>query len=120
MQAGLIAASSAADSAVWYHTLQCDFPFLFGLKQEIPAIPIMIDNKAALSVANHPESSPRTRHICLRELRTRRSGVLKNSGFALGANSEPSERKCQYYNLENKNALSGSSLRTSDPGGVER
>ena len=27
-------------------------------------IPIMIDNKEALSVANHPESSPRTRHIC--------------------------------------------------------
>ena len=44
---------------------------MFGLKQEIPAIPIMIDNKAALSVANHPESSPRTRHICLREFRIR-------------------------------------------------
>ena len=71
MQAELIAASSAADSAVWYHTLQCDFPFLFGLSQDIPAIPIMIDNKAALSVANHPESSPRTRHICLREFRIR-------------------------------------------------
>ena len=35
MQAELIAASSAADSAVWYHTLQCDFPFLFNLKQDV-------------------------------------------------------------------------------------
>ena len=59
MQAELIA-SSAADSAVWYHTLQSDFPLLFSLSKSIPAVPIMIDNKAALSVtvANHPESSP--------------------------------------------------------------
>lgn len=70
MQAELIAASSGADSGVWYYTLQVDFPILFGI-QEAQAVPLLIDNKAALSVANHPESSPRTRHICLREFRIR-------------------------------------------------
>jgi len=55
---------------VWYHSLQESFPFLFGVK-EAQAVPILIDNRAALTVANHDESSPRTRHILLREFRIR-------------------------------------------------
>ena len=49
-------------------------------------IPIMIDNKAALSVANHPESSPRTRHICLREFRIRDMHEARQVRPYLGGN----------------------------------
>ena len=71
MEAELIAASSAADAAVWYFTLQEYFPVLFGLTGKPLPVPLLIDNKACLSVANHPMSSPRTRHICVREFRIR-------------------------------------------------
>ena len=71
MEAELIAASSAADAAVWYFTLQEYFPVLFGLTSKPLPVPLLIDNKACLSVANHPMSSPRTRHICIREFRIR-------------------------------------------------
>ena len=72
MQSELIAASSAADASVWFYTLQEHFPVLFGAVEGKPApVPLLVDNKACLSVANHPMSTPRTRHICLREFRIR-------------------------------------------------
>ena len=71
MEAELIAASSAADSAVWYHSFQESYPLIFGITGKPESVPLLIDNQAALSVANHPVSSPRTRHICLREFRIR-------------------------------------------------
>ena len=73
MQSELIAASTAADQAVWFHTLMSNFPTLFkhDASQPIPPVPLLIDNKAALSVANHPDNSARTRHIALREFRIR-------------------------------------------------
>ena len=48
MQAELIAASSGADSGVWYYTLQVDIPILFGI-EKAQAVPLLIDNKAALN-----------------------------------------------------------------------
>ena len=71
MQAELIAASSAADATVWYFTLQKHLPVLFGLTGKPVPVPLSIDNKACLGVANHPMSSPRTRHTCIREFRIR-------------------------------------------------
>ena len=71
MQSELIAARTAADSAVWYHALMGEFPFLFGFESKVPPIPLLIDNQACLSVANHPENSQRTKHIALREFRIR-------------------------------------------------
>jgi len=71
MQSELIAACSASDSAVWYFALLAEFPFLFGITGTPEPIPLLIDNKACLSVANHPDNSPRTRHIALREFRIR-------------------------------------------------
>jgi len=71
MQSELIAACTAADGAVWFHSLMSEFPFLFGIKGTVPPIPLLIDNQACLSVANHPENSQRTKHIALREFRIR-------------------------------------------------
>ena len=68
MQAELIAASSASDMGIWFHNFITVFPSIFGTPHPIP---ILIDNAAALSVANHPKHSPATRHICLREFRIR-------------------------------------------------
>ena len=77
MQSELIAACSASDNAVWFHAMMAEFPFLFGIVGEVPAVPLLIDNQACLSVANHPENSTRTRHIALREFRIRDYVELK-------------------------------------------
>ena len=37
----------------------------------VPPVPLLIDNCAALSVANHPRTTPRSKHISLREFRIR-------------------------------------------------
>jgi len=71
MQSELIAACTASDSAVWFHAMMVEFPFLFDLDGKVPPVPLLIDNQACLSVANHPENSSRTRHIALREFRIR-------------------------------------------------
>ena len=68
MQAELIAGSSASDLAIWFHSFIGAFKFIFGKAQPIP---LLMDNLAALSVANHPKHNPATRHICLREFRIR-------------------------------------------------
>ena len=68
MQAELIAASAASDMGIWFYNLSCSLPFVFGPSK---AIPLLLDNLAALSVANHPKHDPATRHICLREFRIR-------------------------------------------------
>ena len=71
MQSELIAASTAADTGVWLHGLMTEFPVLFGVSGKVPPVPLLIDNQACLSVANHPDNSHRTRHIALREFRIR-------------------------------------------------
>ena len=51
------------------------FLFIFGTNSEdpthAPPVPVLLDNTAALSVANHPKQTPRSRHISLREFRIR-------------------------------------------------
>ena len=68
MQAELIAASAASDMGIWFYNLSCSLPFVFGPSK---AIPLLMDNLAALSVANHPKHNPVTRHIYLTEFRIR-------------------------------------------------
>ena len=45
-------------------------PFLFGNIDPSP-IPLFVDNLAALSVTNHPNSGAKSRHVALREFRIR-------------------------------------------------
>jgi len=49
-------------------------PFLFGFsptEKAIPPIPLLVDNLAALSTANHPKVTGQTTHIDLRYFRIR-------------------------------------------------
>ena len=43
---------------------------IFG-KQATNATPIMVDNEAALRVANHPSATPKSKFVALREFRIR-------------------------------------------------
>ena len=70
MEAELIAASSASDKALWFFHLLESLPFLFGNIDPSP-IPLFVDNLAALSVTNHPNSGAKSRHVALREFRIR-------------------------------------------------
>ena len=73
LESELIAASSAADECAWLHSLASTLAFIFGTNSEdpthAPPVPVLLDNTAALSVANHPKQTPRSRHISLREFR---------------------------------------------------
>ena len=75
LESELIAASSAADECAWLHSLASTLLFIFGTNSEdpthAPPVPVLLDNTAALSVANHPKQTPRSRHISLREFRIR-------------------------------------------------
>ena len=71
LEAELISASSAADECTWLHALASTLPFIFGRNPKdpnhAPPVPLLIDNCAALSVANHTRTTPRSKHISLRE-----------------------------------------------------
>jgi hypothetical protein len=69
-EAELIAASSASDKSLWFYHLMESLPFLFSIKRPV-SVPMFIDNMAALSVSNHPNSSTKSRHVALREFRIR-------------------------------------------------
>ena len=73
MEAELIAAASASDEGLWLYHLVCDLPHVFGYKtkEDVPSIPLMVDNTAALAVINHPKTHAASRHIQLREFRIR-------------------------------------------------
>ena len=50
-------------------------------------VPIFVDNEAALSVANHPKTTPKSKFIDLREFRIRdyqQAGFVRPLGFQLG------------------------------------
>jgi hypothetical protein len=67
MEAELIAAATSSDEAAWlYHLMTC-IPSIFG--SEVKAIPLGIDNVAALMVSNHPRQSSRSKHMDLRTFR---------------------------------------------------
>ena len=51
MQAELIAASSVADAAVWYFTLQGYFPVLFGLTGKPVPVPLLAATQSKRTVA---------------------------------------------------------------------
>ena len=68
MQAELIAAATCSDEAKWFHSVLTSSPTIFGPCQNIP---IFVDNESALSIANHPKTTPRSKFIDIREFRIR-------------------------------------------------
>ena len=71
MHSELIAAASSSDEGTFYYQLIDSFRLPFGLQSKPRPIPIFCDNVAALTIANHPTTTPASRHLHLRELRIR-------------------------------------------------
>ena len=77
MQAELIAAATCADEVKWFYNILSVNEEIFGA---IQAIPLFVDNSAALAVSNHPKMTPQSKFISLREFRIRdyqQEGILR-------------------------------------------
>ena len=59
MQAELIAAATCADECKWFHNIFASSKEIFG---PLASIPLLVDNQAALSTANHPLTTPWKQH----------------------------------------------------------
>ena len=68
MQAELIAAATCADECKWFHNVLSTSSVIFG---KLSSIPLLVDNQAALSTANHPLTTPKSKFVSLREFRIR-------------------------------------------------
>ena len=68
MQAELIAAATCADEVKWFSNFLKPNEAIFG---KFKPIPLLVDNKAALSVANHPKVGKGSKFVDLREYRIR-------------------------------------------------
>ena len=68
MQAELIAAATCADEVKWFSNFLKPNETIFG---KFKPIPLLVDNKAALSVANHPKVGKGSKFVDLREYRIR-------------------------------------------------
>ena len=73
MQAELDAASSGSDTAVWCANFMSETKLIWGIapKDTPPPVPQLVDNRAALAVANHPMNHSKLRHWYVREFRIR-------------------------------------------------
>ena len=70
MQAELVACATCSDEVKWFSNIMKENIDVFG-EQATNAIPIMVDNEAALRVANHPSTTPKSKFVALREFRIR-------------------------------------------------
>lgn len=68
MQAELIAAATCADECKWFHNIFASSEEIFG---PLASIPLLVDNQAALSTANHPLTTPKSKFVSLRDFRIR-------------------------------------------------
>jgi len=77
MQAELIAAATCSDEVKWFHNVLSCSPLIFG---SCGSIPIFVDNESALSIANHPKTTPKSKFLDLRLYRIRdyqRDGLIR-------------------------------------------
>jgi hypothetical protein len=70
MQAELIAAATCSDEVKWFSKILHENVDIFGSRSCDP-IPMFVDNTAALSVSNHPSTTPKSKFVSLREFRIR-------------------------------------------------
>ena len=71
MAAELVSTTTASDEASFFYQAETELPFLFGTDSKQWTIPLLVDNRAAIIVANHPVTTQESRHIALREFRIR-------------------------------------------------
>jgi len=62
----------AADECSWFHQLALTLPFIFPAEENgLKPVPLLVDNLAAISTANHPKVTSTSKHLQLRVFRLR-------------------------------------------------